>query len=341
MEYFTFSHMEFRKSRSLILGAIILACTIIEAVVHFSLGISTGYTHFYYIFLVPVAILYYRWAVFFGLYLAGLHIGVEYLLTGGVVTTDTLMRGAMFAIVGLVSGLIFERIEYERGDLIEYLLERSLRRDAPIGENGDAAAERTEAGSRVHAYRREANVRGLIAGLSSHDMETRYRSAVALGDLRDEGAVPALSKALHDENSGVRWEAAEALGKIGKPAMSALIGALDDPDEDLRWRAALALGEIGDEEVIAPLVLALGDPDEYVRSRAVVSLAAIGRPAIGPLLLIVRSGGEIARNEASNALLRITEATGIDPAEEAEEFDEEIREELRKAIETAKTSRRH
>ncbi|KQC05505.1 MAG: hypothetical protein APR53_07440 [Methanoculleus sp. SDB] len=341
MEYFTFSHMEFRKSRPLILGAIILIYTVIEVVVHFFLGISTGYTHFYYIFLVPVAILFYRKAVFFGLYLTGLHIGIEYLLTGGMVGTDALVRGAMFPIVGLISGLIFERIEYERGDLIEYLLERSLRREAPIGENVDAAAERTEAGSRVHAYRREANVRGLIAGLSSRDMETRYRSAIALGDLRTGEAVQALSQALHDENSGVRWEAAEALGKIGKPAISALIGALDDPDADLRWRAALALGEIGDEEVIAPLVLALGDPDEYVRSRAVVSLAAIGRPAIGPLLLIIRSGGETAREGAASALLRITEETGIDPAAETEEFDDEIRQELREAIETAKTSRGH
>ncbi|NYT05046.1 MAG: HEAT repeat domain-containing protein [Methanomicrobiales archaeon] len=340
MKYVTFRHMEFRKSRNIILGIIVAVCTALELVIHYSLGISTGYTHFYYIFLVPVAILFYWRTVFFGLYLAMLHIGIEYLITGGAIASDTLLRGAMFVVVAFLSGWIFERFESERGDLIEYLLDRSLKGEKPVGADEHETEEgKTAAGRKVEKYRREGNIGALIAGLTHRDIEIRYRSAIALGELKAQEAVGALSAALRDENSGVRWEAAEALGKIGKAAIPALVEAMDDPDDDLRWRAALALGEIGDPAVIAPLILALGDADEYVRSRAAISIAGLGDAGIEPLLMVIHSGGQTAREAAIQALARIAEETGTDPERYMADLDEKIQGELLQAIESAKKPR--
>ena len=48
-----------------------------------------------------------------------------------------------------------------------------------------------------------------------------------------------------------RWEAAEALGKIGdKGAVAVLIEALKDKKPLVRWKAAEALGEVGDRRGI-------------------------------------------------------------------------------------------
>ena len=75
-------------------------------------------------------------------------------------------------------------------------------------------------------------------------------------------AVPALIKALKDENSAVRWSAASALGSIGteaKDAVSALIEILKDENSDVRESAASALRRISTEakEVIPSLIAAL------------------------------------------------------------------------------------
>jgi HEAT repeat protein len=58
----------------------------------------------------------------------------------------------------------------------------------------------------------------------------------------------------------VRRAAAEALEKIGPPAVPALIQALRDEKEEVRRAAAKALGEIGDA-----LTQALRDEKEEVR----------------------------------------------------------------------------
>jgi epoxyqueuosine reductase len=56
--------------------------------------------------------------------------------------------------------------------------------------------------------------------------------AVALGNLKDTAAVPALSKALEDRDSLVRSHAAWALGQIGgNGAMDALIRRLSSEED--------------------------------------------------------------------------------------------------------------
>jgi HEAT repeat protein len=76
----------------------------------------------------------------------------------------------------------------------------------------------------------------------------------------------------------VRQKAAEALGKIGEPAVEPLIGALRDENRLVRRRAAEALGEIRDARAVEPLIGALRDRDSWVRRRAAEALEKIGDP---------------------------------------------------------------
>ena len=71
----------------------------------------------------------------------------------------------------------------------------------------------------------------------------------------DSGAVESLITTLKKEEiSGIQWKAAEALGKIGNPAVEPRISALWHSNEDVRWKAAISLGEIGDSLAIDPLI---------------------------------------------------------------------------------------
>jgi len=73
----------------------------------------------------------------------------------------------------------------------------------------------------------------------------------------------------------VRYNAALALGKIGKPAVEPLIAALKDKDSRVRYSAAWALGKIGDKRAVEPLIAALKDKDSTVRRDAAWALTKI------------------------------------------------------------------
>jgi hypothetical protein len=84
-------------------------------------------------------------------------------------------------------------------------------------------------------------------------------------EMRDEGQSPEsdeehrkrLTYYLHrleDDNEGIRWTAAESLGRIEDPAaVDPLIDALWDDDARVRMKAAWALGQIGDPRALRPL----------------------------------------------------------------------------------------
>jgi HEAT repeat protein len=81
--------------------------------------------------------------------------------------------------------------------------------------------------------------------------------------------VEPLIGALRDRDWNVCVRAAEALVKIGEPAVEPLIGALRDGNWNVRSRAAKALGKIGDRRALPALRARLGwirgDPEPDVR----------------------------------------------------------------------------
>jgi HEAT repeat protein len=118
----------------------------------------------------------------------------------------------------------------------------------------------------------------LVKALNDEDSYVRWRAADALGKIGSDAAINELVKALNDEDSYVRWRAADALGKIGSDAaINELVKALNDEDSYVRWRAADALGKIGSDAAINELVKALNDEDSYVRWRAADALVKLAQ----------------------------------------------------------------
>jgi HEAT repeat protein len=91
-----------------------------------------------------------------------------------------------------------------------------------------------------------------IEQLRSGDAAGRLRAVKFLGEKRREAAtvVPALVRALADEDAFVRRDAARALGGFGRDgvaAQQALTGLLRDPNANVRKAAAQALDKIDPE----------------------------------------------------------------------------------------------
>ena len=75
--------------------------------------------------------------------------------------------------------------------------------------------------------------------------------------------------------------AADALGRIGAPAIPELIRALQDVDPERRRRAVRVLARIGPDaaDAVPSLIEALQDPDPFVPKAAARALGQIGPDA--------------------------------------------------------------
>lgn len=118
-----------------------------------------------------------------------------------------------------------------------------------------------------------------------------------------EKKVDILIQKLRDKNQSVQLEAAEALGKIGTPAIKPLIAILkNEADQNVKWEASYALGKIG-TPAVEPLIDLLKDGDPYVRRDTVYALGMIkDRRAITPLIDVLKDNQPIVRRETAKAL---------------------------------------
>src|SRR3954447_1612272 len=97
----------------------------------------------------------------------------------------------------------------------------------------------------------------LIQGLASPDDRCRSRAIAALVRIGPP-AVPALCLALREGGLRVRCGALMALGRIrDRGAVQTVCDALRDREVAVREHAAVALGEIGDPAAVPALCLAL------------------------------------------------------------------------------------
>ncbi len=164
----------------------------------------------------------------------------------------------------------------------------------------------------------------LLDLLHDDDEAIRLDGVLMLMYSHDSRAVDALAEALGDPSARVCAAAAEALGRIGRPAavataarledatdasdfatarfaakaaglirsaeaLASLLEALSCDDSMLAGEAALALGQIGDERARPDLVDALERPDANVRFTSAQALGELGDVrAIPPLEACVR-----------------------------------------------------
>ena len=166
--------------------------------------------------------------------------------------------------------------------------------------------------------------------------------AVALGRPGDPAAIPALKDRLKSGNHGDgappicpyymnTEEAAQALARIGRPALPVLFDSLDwryghtadyvclalaqigdpsvlasitpllqHPSDRTRHHAAIALGRLGDPRAIPSLRRAIGDPSDYVKVGAAEALWRLGeKEYLSVIIGVLRGGAEYWHREAA------------------------------------------
>lgn len=282
-------------------GPVVIALVIGQALLLVVAG-AAG-TDLFYLALILAAFWYRERAVYAGILIAALSVGLDYPPGPG-----TLLRAGIFIAVAVLLGYLFDAAG-----------QRPEARHLRVGEPGPVACD--------------PDTRRLIARLSSRDPDTRYQVAECLGKAGEPAAVGPLAALLEDPESGVRWKAAEALGRLGSPAVGPLTESLEAGDVDARWMAAVALGDIADPAAVPALVAALNDDDDYVRSRAALALAAIGKPAEETLIAGLATGNERVRWGAALALGRLGGSGAVEALIGAlQDPEEEVRERAATAL---------
>lgn len=150
----------------------------------------------------------------------------------------------------------------------------------------------------------------LAETLSNGDSDVRKAAAGALGDFGPlaDVAIPALSRALLGENSGVSQTAASSLMKIGQQSVPGLTAALNSDSALTRLYAADAIWTLTkDSSLILPtLVSVLSEGDVETRQLAALGLTYLGRqalPALPAVRNLMRSDNSRIVNIAQLALL--------------------------------------
>jgi HEAT repeat protein len=118
------------------------------------------------------------------------------------------------------------------------------------------------------------------------DIQIRRYLALAMGNLEDSRAVPALQKAMDDEDSQTVLYSIWALGKIGdKNSTPLIIDKFESTDSAVRTMCAYVLGALEDSRAIPPLQAHLDDSDVKVRWNAAIALSRMKDPSGSDLLL--------------------------------------------------------
>jgi HEAT repeat protein len=186
----------------------------------------------------------------------------------------------------------------------------------------------------------EKNLYGLINALRDADADVRSQVAEMLGELKDEVATDALTDALNDDRWSVRrnaawalgeigsaraipylirafsktWEGidaycAEALVKIGRPAVMPLLQVIEDSNSNARYWSIEALGEVGDTRAVEPLIALLTDKDVIIRYSAAKALGAIGDSrAFNPLAQLLQDPSEMVKRQAKKSISKLLPA---------------------------------
>lgn len=153
----------------------------------------------------------------------------------------------------------------------------------------------------------------LIQRLGDNNLEVRREAVLALGRLKDPGAIEALTKELLGAAPlPVKFDAARALGEIADPRATGDLARvmLKNPDWRIKGACASALGKIADPgaaEALGSILMGnSADPfSSWTRAQAAWALSALREEAMTTLLNALKDDEEITRMRAAWALTRI------------------------------------
>jgi HEAT repeat protein len=103
-------------------------------------------------------------------------------------------------------------------------------------------------------------------------------------DSRTYARIQQLIEEFHNSDGLKRKAAREKLTEIGEPAVPALIKALDDDEQMVRWEAARTLKDVPDPSAAPALVKTLMDESFEVQWLAAEALIGLHESGIKPLL---------------------------------------------------------
>ncbi len=153
----------------------------------------------------------------------------------------------------------------------------------------------------------------LIEAIKDGSMKVTLMPGVSLENIKDSRDIKQLIASLRDERQGTN--VADALVKIGKPAVRPLIAALKDKNREVQKNAARALGEIKDRQAVKPLIAVLDEEDRVFRKIVVEALGRIKDPrAVETLIFILgnKDEDEDTKWEAAAALGRMKDSRSVE-----------------------------
>jgi HEAT repeat protein len=142
----------------------------------------------------------------------------------------------------------------------------------------------------------------LLPLLRDPEPQVRFWGATLLASYGQLGQDQLLALA-RDLDPNVRAAVVETLGERGGPgAADVALALLDDPAWFVRVHAARAAGHVAGERSARLVAHLLADDRWWVRTAAKDALRTIGAPAVEPLLPVLTSPDEFARNGAAEVL---------------------------------------
>ncbi|NQV25687.1 MAG: HEAT repeat domain-containing protein [Rhodopirellula sp.] len=126
------------------------------------------------------------------------------------------------------------------------------------------------------------SIPALVRAAEDDNVDIRRKACDALGALgpRAEGALNSLlERLILDEDHAVKDAAANALVRVGRPAIDSLVELLERGDAEIQWRAARALGQSGTmaKPVVPQLEKAFENSSLLVRIEAIDAAWKISR----------------------------------------------------------------
>ncbi len=156
-------------------------------------------------------------------------------------------------------------------------------------------------------------VEPLIDSLYDEPPGKRSCAARTLGMIGDKRAIEHLIVAMKDDNKNVRETSAQALAKIGEPAVKPLIERLNDNNPQIKAGSVVALRITGNRDAVIPISALLSDNDLHVRREAAKALGRIGNSEIVPALIKALDDDDAGvRLRATGALGRIEREKATD-----------------------------
>lgn len=144
--------------------------------------------------------------------------------------------------------------------------------------------------------------------------ELQCAAVQALGMLANPQAVPPLISILTSSEFHVRQDTANALVRIGQPAIGPVLAVLRHPDPEIRRSVIEALGKLRAREAVRDLIEQVDDRHVEIRQAAVNALGMIGDPAaVEALIETLEDPEAIVRKEAAMMLSGFGDERAVGP----------------------------